>query len=95
MVLCNCCIKYGGVGRINTPFKKHLWNCMINDDREYEIDWNQAVQTVMIIEKFYIRYKEIRCRNRTQIYKEELIMTVFSPKRLERHLQNGWDLDDF
>ena len=57
MVFCNCCIKYGGKGRLNTPFKEHLWNCVINEDLNYQINWMCAFNSVKIIENFYIKYR--------------------------------------
>ena len=56
MVMCNCCIKYGGVGRWNTPYKKHVWNCIINKNYDYSIEWKQVVHSVNTIESFYTRY---------------------------------------
>ena len=53
MVLCNCCSKYGGRGISNTPYKKHIWDCKINDDCEYQVDWIKAVKSVEKIETFY------------------------------------------
>jgi len=64
MAMCKCCIKYGGSGRINTPYKKHLWNCEINEYDDYSIDWKQAIHSVKIIESFYIRYIRFKKLNK-------------------------------
>jgi hypothetical protein len=53
-------MKYGGKGKINTPYKKHLWDCIINDDYLYEINWLTATNSIKKIEKFYINYIKIK-----------------------------------
>ena len=51
--MCNCCVKYGGKGRSNTPYKQHIWDCQINVHDEYPIDWKKAVNSVEKIINFY------------------------------------------
>jgi hypothetical protein len=55
---CNCCVKSGGLGKANTPYKKHLWDCVINDDYLYDCDWISAKKSIIIIEQWYINIKK-------------------------------------
>ena len=53
MVSCECYIKNGGKGTVNTPYKEHVWNCIINIDNEYNIYWFTALYFVRKIERWY------------------------------------------
>jgi hypothetical protein len=57
-MICDCCYSRGGAGRINTPYKKHVWTCILNDCGDYDVDWMNAVNSISIIEQWYIKIQK-------------------------------------